>query len=226
IAAYGLERTARHVRDAGLRVSGVCRGGMFTLDGATEDNRRAVDEAAALGADCLVMVVGGLPAGSRDLGAARDIVAEGIATLLPYARARNVKLALEPLHPMTCADRSVLSTLAQALNLAEAAGPEVGVAIDVYHVWWDPALAASIARARGRIHAFHVCDWRVPTRDLVFDRAMMGDGAIDIAAIRGLVETAGYSGLIEVEIMSTQDWWTRPPDDVLTAMKERFSACV
>jgi sugar phosphate isomerase/epimerase len=226
IAEYGLDRTVRHIRDAGLRVSGVCRGGMFTLDGALDDNRRAIDEAAALGADCLVLVVGGLPAGSKDLAAARRIVADGVAAILPHARTAGVKLALEPLHPMTCADRSVLSTTGQALDIAEAAGPEVGVALDVYHIWWDPALAASVARARGRIHAFHVCDWRVPTRDLVFDRGMMGEGAIDIPGIRATVEAAGYGGLIEVEIMSDRDWWTRSPDEVIGAVKERFADSV
>jgi sugar phosphate isomerase/epimerase len=226
IAEYGLDRAVRHVRDAGLRVSGVCRGGMFTLDGAIADNHRAIDEAAALGADCLVMVVGGLPHGSRDLATARKIVADGVATILPYARAAGVKIALEPLHPMTCADRSVLSTTAQALAIAEAAGPEVGVALDVYHIWWDPDLAASIARARGRIHGFHVCDWRVPTRDLVFDRGMMGDGVIDIPGIRATVEAAGYAGLIEVEIMSERDWWKMPPDDVIRVIKERFASVV
>lgn len=225
LAEYGVAQAARHVRDAGLRVSGLCRGGMFQLPGAAEDNRRAVDEAHALGAESLVMVVGGLPEGSKDLRAARARVEDGLAALLPHAKAAGVKLALEPLHPMTCADRSVLSTAAQALDMAERLGPEVGLALDVYHIWWDPAVAASIARARGRIHAFHVCDWLVPTRDLVFDRGMMGDGVADIPGLRALVEAAGYDGMIEVEILSDA-WWSRDPDEVLRVTKERFAACV
>ncbi len=227
LAEYGLDRAVRHIKDAGLRVSGLCRGGMFTADPAvaSDDNRRAVDEAHALGADCLVMVVGGLAPGSNDLASARQIVADGVAALAPYAKAAGVKIALEPLHPMTCADRSVLSTAAQALDLAEQMGPEVGVALDVYHIWWDPALAASVGRARGRIHGFHVCDWLVPTQDLVFDRGMMGDGIIDIPAIRALVEAAGYDGMIEVEILS-RAWWSREPDEVMRVICERFQAAV
>jgi sugar phosphate isomerase/epimerase len=224
---YGTARAARHIRDAGLRVSGLCRGGMFTMGNraaALADNHLAIDEAAALSADCLVLVVGGLPAGSTDLVSARNLVADGIAAILPHARAAGVTLALEPLHPMTCADRSVLSTIAQAVELAETLGEGVAVALDVYHVWWDPTLAASIDRARHRIAAFHVCDWRVPTRDTVLDRAMMGDGAIDIPTIRQLVEAAGYGGMIEVEIMSALDWWTRDPDEVLAVVKQRFAA--
>jgi sugar phosphate isomerase/epimerase len=227
VAEYGLERAVRHIKDAGLRVSGLCRGGMFTADPAAAgpDNRRAVDEAHALGAECLVMVVGGLQPGSTDLAAARHIVSEGVAALAPYARDAGVKIALEPLHPMTCADRSVLSTSAQALDMAEAVGPEIGLALDVYHIWWDPALAASIARARGRIHGFHVCDWLVPTKDLVFDRGMMGDGVIDIPAIRTLVEAADYTGMIEVEILSNT-WWQHDPDDVMRLICERFQSFV
>ena len=222
IAEYGLARATRHIRDAGLRVSGVCRGGMFTTPGAHADNLRAIDETAALGADCLVMVCGGLPEGSKDLPGARRMVADGLAAILPHARACGVKLALEPLHPMTCADRSVLSTTAQALDMAEALGPEVGVALDVYHIWWDPDLAASVARAAGRIHACHVCDWLVPTRDLALDRGMMGDGVIDIPSIRAMVEAAGYAGMIEVEIMSEANWWRREADEVLGVVRQRF----
>jgi sugar phosphate isomerase/epimerase len=225
LAEYGVARAARHIRDAGLRVSGLCRGGMFHLAGAAEDNRRAVDEAAALGADCLVMVVGGMAPGEKDLAGARARVEEGLAALLPHARAAGVKLALEPLHPMTCADRSVLNTTAQALALAERLGPEVGLALDCYHIWWDPAIAADMARAHGRIHAFHVCDWLVPTTDPVFDRGMMGDGVIEIPRLRARVEASGYDGLIEVEILSNT-WWARDPESVVQAVKQRFQACV
>jgi sugar phosphate isomerase/epimerase len=226
LAAYGVERAARHIRDAGLRVSGLCRGGMFTLPNAIQDNKRAIDEAAALGADCLVMVVGGLVPGTKDLARARGMVADGLAEILPHARAGGVKLALEPLNPMTCADRSVLSTTAQALDLADRLGDGVGVALDVYHIWWDPQIARDIARAGARILGFHVCDWLVPTRDTVFDRGMMGDGAIDIPGLRAQVEAAGYDGLIEVEIMSQLDWWRRDPDEVLRVIKERFQRAV
>jgi sugar phosphate isomerase/epimerase len=222
IAEYGLQNTARHLRDAGVSVSGVCRGGLFTT-GAPEDNRRAIDEAAALGAPNLVIVAGGLPAGSKDLPGARRIVVEALAALTPYARAAGVALALEPLHPMSCADRCVISTTVQALELARPL--DLQVALDVYHIWWDPALSASIAAAAGRIAAFHVCDWLVPTRDTVFDRGMMGDGVIDIPRIRALVDSAGYSGPIGVEILS-HDWWKRDPDEVLRIAKARFSACV
>ncbi len=229
IAEYGLANAVRHLRDAGVRVGGVCRGGLFTAGdflAAMEENRRAIDETAALGADCLVVLAGGLPAGSKDLPGARAFVADALAEILPHARAAGVTLALEPLHPMTCADRCVLSTTAQALQLAEALGDGVGIALDVYHIWWDPALEASIAAAAGRIAAFHVCDWLVPTRSLVFDRGMMGDGVIDISRIRALVDRAGYSGPIGVEIMSQEDWWQRDPDEVLRIAKERFAACV
>jgi sugar phosphate isomerase/epimerase len=154
VAAAGLERTAGLVAEAGLRVSSLCRGGFLTVadeDGrrsTLDDNRRAIDEAATLDAACLVLVVGGLPEGSRDLPAARDRVAAGIETLVPYAAERGVRLALEPLHPIYCADRAVLSTLGQALDLAERFPPEqVGVVVDTYHVWWDPDVAAQIARA-------------------------------------------------------------------------------
>ena len=228
LAAMGVQQAARRIRDAGLRVSGLCRGGMFTptpFQEALDDNRRAIDEAHALGADCLVMVCGGLLPGSKDIVAARQRVEDGLAAILPHARAAGVTLALEPLHPMTCADRSVLSTTGQALALAERLGPGVGLALDVYHIWWDPDLAPSVSRAAGRIAAFHVCDWLVPTRDLVLDRGMMGDGAIDVPVIRAMMDAAGYRGMIEVEIMSERNWWTRDGNAVLEVMKQRFAAC-
>ncbi|KQY32968.1 endonuclease [Caulobacter sp. Root1455] len=225
----GVERAARAIRGAGLDVSGLCRGGMFPAQeaqgrrAAVDDNLRAIDEAASIGAACLVMVCGGLPAGSRDLPQARDMVRDGLASILDHARAAGVRIALEPLHPMTCADRSVLSTLGQALDLCDELGPGLGVAIDVYHVWWDPQVSAQIARAGDRIFAFHTCDWRVPTRDLVFDRAMPGDGVIDIAALRHQVQAAGYAGRLEMEILST-DWWARDPNEVLAICKARHEA--
>jgi sugar phosphate isomerase/epimerase len=226
--AMGVEAAARQIRDAGLTVTGLCRGGMFPAADAAgrraaiEDNLRAIEEAHALNAACLVMVCGGLPPGSKDLPAARAMVREGLEAILPAARAAGVTLALEPLHPMTCADRSVLSTLGQALDLCEALGEGVGVALDVYHVWWDPDLARQMQRAAGRIAAFHACDWLVPTTDLVFDRGMPGDGVIDIAAIRAMAEAAGYAGFTEVELLSRR-WWAEDPDHVLALMKERHA---
>ena len=228
LQAMGVAEAARAIRAAGLSVSGLCRGGMFTAPDAAgraaaiEDTRRAVGEAHALGAACLVMVCGGLPPGSRDLPGARAMVRDGLAAILEDARAAGVTLALEPLHPMTCADRSVLSTLGQALDLCDALGEGTGVALDVYHVWWDPALAAGIARAGRRIAAFHVCDWLSPTTDLVFDRGMPGDGVIDIPAIRAMVEAAGYAGAVECEILSHR-WWKRDPDEVLDRMVQRHA---
>jgi sugar phosphate isomerase/epimerase len=225
-----LAEAARIVHSNGLRVTGLCRGGMFPaadragLVAAIDDNKRAIDEAAALGSDCLVLVVGGLPKGSRDIKAAREIVADGIAAILPHARASRMPLAIEPLHPMYAADRACVNTLEQALDICDLLGDGVGVAIDVYHVWWDPKLIPQIARAgaSGRILAHHICDWLVPTRDLLLDRGMMGDGVIDLKGIRAAVEAAGFHGPQEVEIFSSDDWWKRPGDEVLSTCIERF----
>jgi sugar phosphate isomerase/epimerase len=190
--------------------------------GAIDDNRRAVDEAVAIGARCLVLVVGGLPAGSKDIAGARAMVRDGIGELLPYARAANMPLAVEPLHPMYAADRACVNTMAQANDLCDELGEGLGIAVDVYHVWWDPDLEREIRRAgdaaRGghqRILAFHICDWLVPTNDLLLDRGMMGDGVIDLPGIRRWVEAAGYDGLHEVEIFSAENWWKRDPDEVV-----------
>jgi sugar phosphate isomerase/epimerase len=226
VAALGLAESARIIKDNGMHVSGYCRGGLFTSPDAVGDNKRALDEAAALGAQCLVLVCGGLPQGSRDLADARKIVADGLAAVLPHARAVKVPLAIEPLHPMYAGDRSCVNTLAQALDLAEALGEGAGVAIDTYHVWWDPDLAAQIARAgkANKILAYHICDWLIPTRDMLLDRGMMGDGVIDFPRIRRWIETAGYTGFTEVEIFSKLDWWTRPGDEVLQTCIERYTA--
>ncbi|WP_424933294.1 sugar phosphate isomerase/epimerase family protein [Amaricoccus macauensis] len=223
----GVEAAAKAIRAAGLRVSGLCRGGWFTSTGAVdknviEDNRRAVDEAAALEADCLVMVVGGLPEGSRDLPKAWALVEEGLEKTLDYARTQGVKIAIEPLHPMYAADRACVNTLGQALDICDRLGEGIGCAVDVYHVWWDPDLEAQLERAgMARIMAFHLCDWLVPTRDLLNDRGMMGDGVIDLPRLRALVEKNGFEGLNEVEIFSTENWWKRDGDDVLATMVER-----
>ena len=231
LAAMGVGQAARHIRDAGLRVTGLCRGGMFPSADAAgraaalEDNRRAIAEANAIGAACLVMVCGGLPPGSKDLPGARRMVEDGLHAVLPEARAAGVTLALEPLHPMTCADRSVLSTLGQALDLCDALGEGAAVAVDVYHVWWDPDLARQMTRARGRIAGFHTCDWLVPTTDTVLDRGLPGDGIIDIPAIRAMAEASGWSGGAEVEILSRK-WWARDPEEVLPLLRERHhTAC-
>jgi len=246
VLEIGVKPAARAIRDAGLTVTGYCRAGLFSNQGragfraALDDNRRALDEAAELGARCLVMIAGGLMPGSRDLPQARAMMTEGIAELLPHARAAGVPLAIEPLHPMYAADRCTMSTLAQANDLCEemdqagltgrdgnSAGA-IGVAIDVYHVWWDPALAAEIARSgrNGHILAFHVCDWLVPTTDLLLDRGMMGDGVIDLRGIRATVEAAGFDGLCEVEIFSRDNWWRKSADVVIDTCIDRFRTVV
>jgi sugar phosphate isomerase/epimerase len=228
IAAIGLDEAARIVRANGMRVTGLCRGGMFPVADAAgrraviDDNRRAIDEAATLGADCLVLVVGGLPEGSRDLPAARRAVADGIAAILPHARAAGMPLAIEPLHPMYAADRACVNTLDQALNICDALGDGVGVVVDTYHVWWDPDLPAQIARAGSRIFAHHISDWLVPTRDLLNDRGMPGDGIIDLRGIRRMIEAAGYDGPQEVEIFSTERWWKEDGDALLATCIERY----
>lgn len=232
IAAIGLDEAARIVRDNGIQVSGVCRGGMFPAETAAgrraqiDDNLRAIDEAAALNADCLVLVVGGLPGASKDLTGARGMVSDGIAAMLPHAKACGVKLAIEPLHPMYAADRACVNTIDQALDMCEALDDSVGVAIDVYHVWWDPNLAQAIARAgrMKRIFAHHICDWLVPTKDMLLDRGMMGDGVIDLPGIRAMIEGAGFFGPQEVEIFSQDNWWKRPGDEVLAVIKERVAS--
>ncbi|MDX0628076.1 TIM barrel protein [Sinorhizobium medicae] len=233
VAAIGLEEASRIVRSNGLKLTGLCRGGFFPApdaagrEKAIDDNKRAVDEAAELGADCLVLVVGGLAGGSKNIDAARSMVLEGIAAVLPHARAAGVPLAIEPLHPMYAADRACVNTLGQALDICEALGPGVGAAIDVYHVWWDPDLNEQIARA-GRMKAIlahHICDWLVPTKDMLTDRGMMGDGVIDLKAIRREVEAAGFHGAQEVEIFSADNWWKRPAEEVIATCVERYRSC-
>ncbi|WP_343704319.1 sugar phosphate isomerase/epimerase family protein [Chitinophaga sp.] len=205
--------TGRMLRDEGLEIVSLCRGGFFPHAAsagraeAVDDNLRAIAEAAALGAPLLVLVCGaaaGLP-----LETSRKQILEGIAAVEPAARAAGVKLAIEPLHPMYADTRSAVNTLAQANDMAEAlASPWVGVAVDVYHLWWDPALEQEIMRCgrNGHLMAFHICDWRVPTRDLLLDRGLMGEGCIPVPKIRGWVEAAGFTGFHEVEIFSTEYW--------------------
>ena len=229
VEALGIKETGRLIREHGLVVTGLCRAGLFTAEGraglarSLDDNRRAVDEAAAIGAQCLIMLGGGLEPGSRDIASARALARDGLAELLPHARSAGVPLAIEPLHPMYAPDRSCINTMAQANELCDALGEGVGIAVDVYHTWWDPSLAREIARAGAkRILAFHISDWLVPTTDLLLDRGMMGDGVIDIRRIRGWVEAAGYTGLCEAEIFSERNWWQRPMGEVLDTCAERF----
>lgn len=226
VAETGLAQSARIVRDAGIAVSSLCRGGMFPAADAAgrrariDDNRRAIDEAAELGTDVLVLVCG--PAPDRDIAAAREMVAEGIAAVAPYAQERGVRLAIEPLHPMFAADRSVIVTLAEALDLAERFPREqVGLVIDVYHVWWDPQLYQQIARASGRILGFHVNDWLAPPPEHLNGRGMMGDGAIELRRMRAAVDAAGYDGPIEVEIFN-RALWDMPGDELLALMCQRY----
>ncbi|WP_199573721.1 sugar phosphate isomerase/epimerase family protein [Streptomyces murinus] len=231
VQAYGVSEAAALVRSAGLEVTTLCRGGFLTAvdpgerAAALADNRRAVDEAAALGTDTLVLVSGGLPAGCRDLAGARERVADALAELAPYAGSHGVRLAIEPLHPMFAADRCVVSTLAQALDLAERfPAHQVGVAVDTYHIWWDDQAPAGIARAgaQGRIHTFQLADWTTPLPAGVLNgRGQIGDGAIDMREWRGHVEAAGYTGPIEVELFN-DELWARDGREVLKETAARF----
>ena len=222
VAALGLKESEKRIRAHDLSVTGLCRGGFFTAKDWRDDNLRAIEEAATLGAQCLVLVVGGLLPESKDLVVSREKVKDGIAAILPEARKAGVALAIEPLHPMQAAERACINTLEQALDICDAMGEGIGVALDVYHVWWDPKLESQIKRAgKQRLLAYHICDWLVPTRDLLNDRGMMGDGVIDLPLIRSWVQAAGYAGFQEVEIFSELDWWQRDPDEVLRTCKER-----
>ena len=242
VAAIGLDRAVRAVRDAGLQLSGYFRGGMFTSDAAhrieaRDDNRRAVDEARALGAPCVVLVVGGLPqysrpgsVASKDIAAARTQVDDAIAEMLDYARSVQMPLAIEPLHPAYAADRACVNTIKQALDICDRLDPQrsgaLGMALDVYHVWWDPELLPQIARAgKDRLLAFHVCDWLVPTTDILNDRGMMGDGVIDIKSVRSAVEAQGFDGYSEIEIFSNA-WWEKPIDEVIQTCIARHRSVV
>jgi sugar phosphate isomerase/epimerase len=234
VAEAGVVRAAKLIRGAGLRVSTLCRGGFLTgpdVPAILDDNRRAIEEAATLGTAELVMVVGGLAlaSGDRDLAGARSRVADRLADLAPYAAAHGVRLVLEPLHPMYVADRAVISTLDQALDLCAPFAPSaVGVVVDTFHVWWDPSLTPAIARAgaEGRLASYQVCDWLQPiAADPLLSRAMMGDGVIDFASITQLVSAAGYRGDVEVEIFNA-DVWAADGDQVLARMVRQYDAVV
>lgn len=242
VAAVGLQQIARQLRDHGMSLSGYCRGGFFPapdaagLKAALEDNRKAIDEAKTLNAPCLVLVVGALPgaldgkAAYKDIARARNEVRDGIAASLEYARQVGMPLAIEPLHPMQAADRACINTLEHALDLCDELDPgrsgALGVACDLYHVWWDPKLKEQIARAGvRRLLAYHVCDWLTPTRDLLNDRGMMGDGVIELKKIRGWVEDTGFAGKCEVEIFS-EHWWSKPGEEVLDTVIARHKTVV
>jgi sugar phosphate isomerase/epimerase len=217
----------------GMTVTGLCRAGFFTGSGgesrqdAIDEVRAAIDEAAQIHARYLTVVVGGLSAGSKDLPGAHQAVLEGLSAVLPHARACGVPLGLEPMHPMYAADRGCVNSVAHANDLCDLLGDGMGIVVDVYHVWWDPNLAREIARAgAARLVGFHLCDWLVPTSDLLLDRGMMGDGVIDIPRIRGLLEASGFDGYHEVEVLSAGNWWKRDIDEVLRICRERHgSAC-
>jgi sugar phosphate isomerase/epimerase len=230
------ERASAMIRAAGLEVAAYCRTTYFAADDAAgrraaiDSNRKALEAAAVLGAPMLVAVVGGLAPSSRDVAACREQILDGLVALLPTMRATGVKVALEPLHPYYAADRSLLNTISQAIDWCERLDPAhegwFGIAVDAYHVWWDPSLEESIRRAGTRIVALHVCDWLRETRDPLLDRGMMGDGVIDLRRLRACVEATGFSGAVEVEIFSKLDWWRRDPDEVLRVCRERLAtAC-
>lgn len=227
--AHGVAATAKLVARHGVALTGYCFAGLIAASdraeaaAARDDVRRALDEAAELSAPCLVFVAGGVDARDRDIAAARARVLEGVAELVPHARSVGVKIALEPLHPMICASRSVLSTVKLANDWCDQLGAEdiVGIAVDTYAVWWDPEIGHEIARAGKRICSFHVSDWLADTQDLRLDRGMPGDGVIDLAGLRRQVEAAGYRGHVEVEIFSQRNWWQRDPDEVVRVIRER-----
>lgn len=231
VRSYGVEATAKLVREAGLTVTTLCRGGFLTATDPREraeaitDNRRAVEEAAALGTRVLVLVSGGLPAGSKDLYGARERIADALAELGPYAEQHGVRLAIEPLHPMFASDRCVVSTLTQALDLAERfPAHQVGVTVDTYHLWWDDTAPAQIARAglQHRIHTFQVADWTTPLPAGVLNgRGQLGDGTIDFPTWRHHVDSAGYTGPIEAELFN-ETLWSRDGHEVLRETAERF----
>ena len=223
LAKIGVEQAAQRIRDAGLSVSSLCRGGFFTRNGADDDNRRAVEQAAVLGAPVLVLVCG--PPTGHDLQAARDVIAAGIERLLPHAADHGVRLGIEPLHPMMSGERSAIVTLGEALALARELGgaPHVGVVVDAYHVFWDPRLEQELAAANGLIAGYHVSDWLVPTPDMLAGRGLMGDGIIDLQGIRRMIDGAGYDGPIEVEVINPA-LADVPADALLADIAARFEA--
>jgi sugar phosphate isomerase/epimerase len=231
VAKFGLAESATAVRAAELHVSSLCRGGFFTRadrdgrEAALADNRRALTEAAELGADALILVSGGLVPGSRDLGLARRMIADAIGELVPMAQRLGVRMGIEALHPMFCADRCVISRLGEAVDLAlQFPADAVGVVVDTYHVWWDAQLLDDIARAGPRIVSYQVCDWVLPLpADTLLGRGHVGDGVIDFGPITASVLASGYDGYVEVEIFNT-DIWDAPAEQTANTVVERFAA--
>lgn len=230
VEPYGPQKAGKMLRDSGLKVVSLCRGGFFPATSAAaretarDENRRIIDEAVAIGAPLIVLVCGAHP--EIPLPDARQHILDGIAAVLPHAEAAGVKLSIEPLHPMYADDRSAVNTLEQANNMVLALrSPWVGVTVDVYHCWWDPMLKSDIERAGNTILSFHVCDWRTPTRDILNDRGMMGEGCIDIPGIRKWVEATGFNGFVEVEIFSNQFWeWKQ--EMLVERIKQTFLTAV
>lgn len=222
-------RLGDRVGAAGMQVVGLCRTPYITGSEAPEtldEARASVDMAAALGTDVVTIVTGGTEPGTKGVAETQKILADRVATLAEHAAKAGVRLALEPLNPMFGGNRTCLFTVREALSVCEAIGaPNVGIAVDVYHVWWDTTLAESLSAAQGRILGYHLCDWLEATSDMLLDRGMMGDGVADLKAIRGAVEGAGYRGACEVEIFSAGTWWQRSPEEVLDTIVERFRTC-
>lgn len=213
------------VRAAGMQVVGLCRTPYLTGSHAGSDDeiRASIDMAAGLGAPVLTIVTGGTEAGTKGLEDSRSRLTERVAHLAEYARAQKVSLALEPLNPMFGGNRTVIFTVRDALDICEMIGASnVGIAVDVYHVWWDTRLAQSLSEATGRVLSYHLCDWLENTNDMLLDRGMMGDGVADLKAIRSAVEATGYNGFCEVEIFSAKNWWQRAPGEVLDEIVDRF----
>lgn len=224
---YGVEKTVRHLRDADMWVASLCTSAWVNQTNsadfkrALDENRRIIDQAAAIGAPCVVMVMGGVGA-DKNLGAQHQRIHDALEELAPHAKAAGVKLGLEPLHPMYCGDRSALNLISHANDLIEELGDEASALVaDVYHCWWDPAFEQQLKRAgKDRIVTFHYCDWLVPTRNLR-DRGMVGDGVVDFARIRGWLDEIGYEGPFELEIFSELDWWKRDHDETVRIAIER-----
>ena len=228
------KNTRQLLKENGMSVSGFCIGGLITsFDKTTfqkglDENRRIIEEAAIIESKALIFIAGGLPKDSKDITGARPRVLEGLSVLLPEAKKAGVTIAIEPLHPMLAANRSVLTTMKEANDWCDqlGTGKELGIAVDVYHVWWDPTLESEIKRAGSRIAAFHINDWLDNTKDLRLDRGMMGDGVIDIPKIRKWVKGAGFKGYREVEILSQDNWWKKPAEEVVKVIKERYQQFV
>jgi sugar phosphate isomerase/epimerase len=230
----GAKEAARMLQGEGMRVSGLCFAGLISSPDETEagkaidEVRRAIEEAATIKAECLVFVAGGVDPRDKNIARTRARILERLPRLIDDARRAKVKIALEPLHPMTCATRSVISNVRIANDWCDALMAEdvFGIAVDAYVVWWDPDIEQEIARAGKRVVAFHVNDWLLDTADTRLDRGMMGDGVIDLPWLRGLIDKTGYDGLIEVEIFSAKNWWKKPADEVVRVVKERFVSAV